>query len=48
MNKKKFLEKWKINGNSTAYYKTRFPEILNEKGTIDYAKLDAKIQERID
>ena len=47
MNKKKFLEKWKISGGSTAYYKTRFPEVLNEKGTIDYGKLDEKIQERV-
>lgn len=48
MIKKDFLKKWKINGGSTAYYKKRFPEVLNEKGTIDYAKLDAKIQERVD
>lgn len=48
MNKKEFLKKWKISGGSTAYYKKRFPEVLNEKETIDYGKLDARIQERVD
>lgn len=48
MNKKDFLKKWKISGGSTAYYKKRFPEVLNEQQTIDYAKLDEKIQGRAD
>ena len=46
MKKKEFIEKWQIGENSTAYYKKRFPEILNEKNLIDYGKLDKIIQHR--
>lgn len=48
MNKKQFLRKWQIGSSSTAYYKKRFPEILNEKNLIDYGKLDKIIQHRQD
>lgn len=47
MTKQEFIEKWGIDDTSVYYYVKRFPQI-KEQAQINYSKLDAIIQERID
>ena len=48
MTKKEFHKKWAIGTASVYYYQKRFPEIVTEEKPIDYQKLDAILQERVD
>lgn len=47
MTKKEFVEKWEIDDTSVYYYTKKFPETKENK-IINYKKIDAIIQERID